>query len=441
MLTSVDDCSNGGIADAENRRNRAGQTLWILMPALIVAAGPWSVYRACGDGGSDFPMFAAAGRYVVQHGTRHPGSALYRYLPSVDVACIPLTWFPLAWSAAVWYVFNAGCWLLLLRTLRRELLAGHDPKFAAAVTLAAGMLGLPLAIDGFLLGGFHVIMLWLMIVGMWHAIHGRRWQGGLLLGFATWLKLLPVIGIGYLLWRKQWQAAAVATVTCLAIDAGLSLPAFGWQQAGTLHADWFWGDAVGTGDRQLTGETNDDEDRITNQSLFVVLRRVLTNRGGFPELSCGRLSGGEMAVLALSLLALLAGFICLILRANHRHDQPDIGADLALVCLCTLWFSPVIWSYHFIAAVPATAVVLARRKLAWQRWAVIGVWLLGLALFGVDLGRAAGHMLWTTFAIGACLAWSMRSPLAASYISLAPVSRMAELPVEPPVCTGIIIAG
>src|SRR5205807_323843 len=65
------------------------------------------------------------------------------------------------------------------------------------------------------------------------------------------------------------------------------------------------------------------------------------------------------------------------------------------------------------------AVVLARRSRAWQRWTIIGTWCLGLALFTVDLGRAAGHMLWVTFAVGGCLAWSMRTA------SLPAVARLA----------------
>jgi hypothetical protein len=239
-----------------------------------------------------------------------------------------------------------------------------------------------------------------------------------LLGAATWLKLLPVFGIGYLLWRRNWKAAGLAVVTAVAIDMALSLPAYGWHDACDLHAKWFWGDAVGTGNRQLTGETNADEDRITNQSLLVVMRRLLTDRGGFPQLSLARLSGSQLTAVALVVLACLAVWLCLLLRAGDRRRAPDTGGEIALVCLCTLWFSPVVWSYHFIAAVPATAVVLAGRSLAWQRWIVIGIWCLGLALFTVDLGRAAGHMLWVTFAVGGCLGWSLRTAPQPSFVAL-----------------------
>jgi alpha-1,2-mannosyltransferase len=389
--------------------------LKFVMLASVAAAGPWVVYRACVNGGSDFPEFRRAGQFVVEHGTRHPRSNLYRYLPSLDVACIPLTWIPIGISAAVWYALNAACWMLMLETIRRDLLAGSDPNFAGEVTLAAGLLGLPLAIDGFLLGGFHVLMLWLMIAGILRAVRGGIWTGGLLLGLATWLKLLPIFGIGYLIWLRKWKSATVAVLTVLVIDAALSLPAYGWYETCELHSDWFWREAIGTSDRQLAGDTNDDEDRVTNQSLIVVLRRVLTDRGGFPQLSAARLSENQMTVVALATLAILATGVLIRLRTKEFSLPRDTGGDIALVCLCTLWFSPVVWSYHLIAAVPATAVVLARRPRAWQRWTIIGVWCLGLALFTVELGRAAGHMLWVTFVVGGCLAWCMRTASRAGF--------------------------
>ncbi|MBS0267118.1 MAG: DUF2029 domain-containing protein [Planctomycetes bacterium] len=404
----------------------SGRILWGLMLVLLVAAGPWAVYRAAVRGGSDFPYFEDAGRFVAEHGTRHPRTALYRYLPSLDVACVPLTWLPVPVTATLWYAINVGCWLLLLRSIRRELLAGVQSQFAAEVTLAAGWLGLPLAIDGLLLGGFHAMMLWLMIAGLWQVSRGRSWGGGLLLGAATWLKLLPVFAVAYLVWRRKWKAVAVAMLAVVVINTVLTLPVYGWRESAELHAEWFWGDAVGTGDRQLAGANNSDEDRITNQSLLVVMRRFLTDRGGFPQLVLARLGENQMTLAGLSALGGLALAVWLLLRRSSRQGVADQGAEIALVTLCTVWFSPVVWSYHLIAAVPATAVVLSRLRQAWQRWCVIGLWGVGMALFTVELGRAAGHMLWVTFAVGGILAWTMLVTRRPEYSVLTSVSPHSE---------------
>ena len=56
-------------------------------------------------------------------------------------------------------------------------------------TLAAGLLAMPLVLDGMALGSFHVLMVWLMILGLDRACRGKEWTGGILLGTAAWPKL------------------------------------------------------------------------------------------------------------------------------------------------------------------------------------------------------------------------------------------------------------
>jgi hypothetical protein len=53
---------------------------------------------------------------------------------------------------------------------------------------------------------------------------------------------------------------------------------------------------------------------------------------------------------------------------------------------------------------------------------VIGIWCVGLSLFTVKLGRAAGHMLWVTFAVGGLLGWSIRRSQGPRYMTWKNVS-------------------
>jgi hypothetical protein len=398
---------------------------------LVAACAPWAVHRAWANGGTDLPGFRAAGRFVLDHATRHPRSVLYRYLPSLDAVAIVLTAGPISAVAAVWYVLNAGCWFGLLRTIQRQLVPEVGQQFSREVTLAAALLCLPLALDGFLLGGFHVLMVWLMIAGMHRALRGQTWAGGALLGTAAWLKLLPLAGIGYLFLKRKWRAGNVALATVVVLDLALSTAAYGWRESYELHCDWFWREAVGTSERELAEGTNDDEDRLTNQSLLVVLRRTLTDRGGFPELSFARMSAGELTVTAAIVSGGLGIAILALLSSPQRFAPPDDVGEISLVALCTLWFSPVVWSYHLVAAVPALAVVLARRPSAGKRWLVIGVWCTALALFSVETARAAGQMLWATFFVGSCLAWSIHHRRCGALASLAETVRETSVSGEP----------
>ena len=78
-----------------------------------------------------------------------------------------------------------------------------------------------------------------------------------------------------------------------------------------------------------------------------------------------------------------------------------------MTALSTLWFSPVVWSYHPTAAAPALAVVLGKvsRRPA-LAWAVACVWIAAISLLSLNVARAWGDLLWLSLALGAMLAWS-----------------------------------
>ncbi len=127
---------------------------------------------------------------------------------------------PISVTAVLWYMIGCAAWLGLLRTICGRLLVGRDPAAKRHATLAAGLLAMPLVIDGMCLGSFHVLMVWLMILGLDRACRGEETIGGILLGTAAWLKLLPLLGIGFLLYQRKWKGALIAMATVLVLDVG-----------------------------------------------------------------------------------------------------------------------------------------------------------------------------------------------------------------------------
>ena len=111
---------------------------------------------------------------------------------------------------------------------------------------------MPLVIDGMCLGSFHVLMVWLMILGLDRACRGEQSRGGILLGTAAWLKLLPLLGIGFLLYQRKWKGALIAMATVVVLDVALSVAAFGPAGAWREHVLWWEHGAAGTANRQLT---------------------------------------------------------------------------------------------------------------------------------------------------------------------------------------------
>jgi hypothetical protein len=419
---------------AEGKR-RSAVPVWerlgqILMLALLLLGLPMAYQRAI-ENGPDLAGFCEAGRYILDHGTREPDSTLARYWPSADVPWIVFALLPIGLVAVLWYVISCATWLGLLRTICARLLVGEATARRHA-TLAAGLLAMPLVIDGMSLGAFHVLMVWLMILGLDRACRGEETSGGILLGTAAWLKLLPLLGIGFLLYQRKWKASLIAVATVVVLDVGLSVAAFGPSGAWQEHLLWWENGAAGTANRQLASVAARDEDRLTNQSLAITLRRLLTSMGNQPKLMTAEQSAAEpeaarherlvnskarrrvqladltpaqLQAVFLAALAFLALGLAIYFRPVSQAAWANQGpAKIAMMMLATIWFSPVVWSYHFVAATPVLAILLLRGRYRWQWVApVIAVWGLSLGLLASDTVRAAGVLLWMSLLLGAGL--------------------------------------
>lgn len=67
-------------------------------------------------------------------------------------------------------------------------------------------------------------MVWLMVAGIGRAAHDRPWSGGVMLGFAVWVKLLPLMGVAYLLLKRKWLAAGIALVWAAVVNLCCACP-------------------------------------------------------------------------------------------------------------------------------------------------------------------------------------------------------------------------
>ncbi len=221
-----------------------------------------------------------------------------------------------------------------------------------------------------------------------------------------------MLGIGFLLFHRKWKAATLALATVAALEIGLSLAAFGLAGAWHEHVSWWQQGAQGTANRQLTTDSPVDEDRLTNQSVAITLRRLLTSLGTtvmvrdvaadhspsdltpgaavhreltpggrirqrvqIADLTADQLHTAYLVVSALLFLAV--AYYCrpetrkgtsLIIAPRREATSGCMGSSgyqskLVMLTLATLWFSPVTWSYHFVAATPAVAALSAPRPL------------------------------------------------------------------------------
>jgi hypothetical protein len=387
----------------------------ILLLAILLVGLPIALNRQATNKDLDFRGFYEAGRSVLEHGQRLDDTSFHYYLPSLDVAFVAVAWLPMPIAGGLWYLLGCCSWIGLLQSASRYLLDDFDRPTRRAVTLLAGLLVTPLAVDGFCLGAFHTFMVWSMVAGLGRISRGRSWSGGALLGLAVWIKLLPLLGVGYLVWKRQWKPAAIAVACALALDLALSLAGYGPQRAWQVHGRWWQEQGAGTVQRQLSDSSPMSEDRLTNQSLVAILRRTLTATGasqGGPRAQATllRLSPTQLRAVYLSAVALL-GFCILAVcrRPAWKTSPPMLATEIALMTLATLWFSPVVCGYHPTAATPALMLVLARvgRRPMLLGTTIVG-WLTAMSLLGWPLARAFGEMFWTTILLGGMLVATSR---------------------------------
>ena len=90
-----------------------------------------------------------------------------------------------------------------------------------------------------------------MILGLDRACRGQQTAAGSCWEPAAWLKLLPLLGIGFLLYQRKWKGALVAMATVIVLDVVLSVAAFGPAGAWREHVLWWQQGVAGTTNRQL----------------------------------------------------------------------------------------------------------------------------------------------------------------------------------------------
>jgi hypothetical protein len=381
-----------------------------LFVGLLIGGGQVAVRRMV-RGHSDFHGFYQAGRWVLEHRERAPDTILAYYWPSLDVAWSGLAWMPQQTAAVVWYVVSVGTYLGLLYTIATRLLADWPAHFRRQATLAAGLLMMPLALNHFCLGAFHLLMLWLMVAGLVEVADGRWRRGGVLLGLAIWIKLLPLLAAGYLVWKRQWKPALLAVVTALVIDVAVSVGGLGPATAWNAHVRWWHKQVRSTTSMLLDNRYPTPEYRSANQSPAAVMRRALSITwveepdGRANMYTLVQFSPGQLKILYRLLMAGLGAALAVYFWGPAwRTDRTRCAVEIALLCLCTMWFSPIAWSYHFLSLTPALAVILLRERYApLAVWSLIGLWGVGLASLGSHEARSYGVLLF----ISAVLAVAM----------------------------------
>jgi alpha-1,2-mannosyltransferase len=285
----------------------------------------------------------------------------FTYPPSAALIFVPLAFLPLE---VAWGVLTAVSLLAMALVIRVAI--GSLPKPAedgprwwasparSTLVFSLAFLGLEPVWRTIFLGQINLILMAMIVLDVLVITQRNSRFGGILVGVASAVKLLPVIFVAHLLFTGRWKDALRALGTFVALQGLMFLiiprdAARYWTY--TLPDTGRIGPIHWAGNQSLNGMMN----RLTDLAPWA-------------------------SKAALGISALLAGPAVWLMLKFHRKGQ-NLAA-LLVTAFFMLLASPVSWSHHWVWAVPLIVLLVSRLPAtapatAWKRWlgaaAVLGV--------------------------------------------------------------------
>jgi len=330
---------------------------------------------------NDFKVYVGSGEAVLQGKDIYevPLPSLNTCPPFFSVFCVApalLDRVSPGFARAVWVLVNLSALFFVLH-LASRLIHGSNLPVSSAPLLVPLLLTLPYILYHLLYHQVNLIVFALTLGGMKLQEDRKEWQGGLLVGVASALKVMPILFVPYLFYRRRW----VAALSALAATAGFTLsPGFvmGWDR---FRADiQHWGATL------LHNPCWDAGQR--NQSILAMWDRIL-GHGLLPFASPGvtylPMSQAPSVRVAWVVTVLVLGLL-LLLAFRGRPQRGGLAAvsEWSSIFVVSAIIGPVGWKHYLV-------VLLLPNLLLYRLWRSAG-----------DPGtrRLAGAVLWGCFLIG-----------------------------------------
>ncbi len=377
----------------------------------------------------DYPLWFWAGQQVLHGGELYPSDPnaqfpfIYPPLPAVLLA-VP-AWFGKIPLYVCLSVMNAIAWWL--SGLFSNAMTGSGRVPSGWLFALPGLATITSVFDMFDLGQPNLVLLAMMLYGFWLIQHQRPWFAGSMFALATAIKVFPVAVFPYLVWRRQWAAAASMAVFVVLLLFVVPAPVRGIQHNFAELKTWYQG-MIGSSSEKGFGQRDEQNWSWVNQSIIAVthrLTRPINYNQDDPAKPVRTMNlidvdfkTANWIVLAIS-LAIGLGFIAVMPSEKRRTARSDAEELGILFCLMTV-ASPLARQYYFIWLYFPITVLLHRAAYDERRNARIGTWvalvvaallgLLSLRIFPRDL-QAFGNNLAATAVLAGTLVWHIRHPI------------------------------
>jgi hypothetical protein len=386
----------------------------------------------------DYPLWFWAGQQVLQGNNLYPDNPadyfefIYPPLSAVFLA-IPSFFgkIPLYLCLSL---LNVVAWWMTAQFANAMTGSGRTP--GPWLFALPGFVTVTFVFDMFDLGQPNLVLLSLMLYGFWLLRDNRGWMAGSMFALATAIKVFPVAVLPYLVWRRQWAAAASMLVFIALFLFVLPAPFRGFERNAHELKTWYQG-MVGSSSEKGFGQRDEQNWSWVNQSIIAMTHR-LTRPINYNQDNPAKpvrtmnvvnldFKTANLLVLAISLLIGL-GYVAVMPPATRRTERSDAEEIGILFCLMTA-ATPLARQYYFMWLFFPMTVLIHRaaydpranvRTGTWLLLAVAGLLMcLSLPLFPTDL-QAYGNNLAATVLLVAGLVWHIRNPPLADAASVLP---------------------
>lgn len=454
----------------------ATRVAWLIV-AFVLATGVIGGLHRARANKPDWDDLQFETRYVWEHRHTAPGTAMFGYLPTTTYLLWPFTtWLPRPFGSVAFVTLNllallASIWIVH-RWWRPAGSADLPPPYSAPAGRPISLVWpVLLACANFQ----HALQsnqltawtLLLCVAGLTLVGRQRQFLGGLVIGLAALVKVMPGLLVVYLLLRGRWRALLGVAVAAVVFDALPSVAFFGWRGTIDEHLAWRRRAAWHSNRHLIEQPLLRVHRHGTNASLSAVLTRwlralpdaheqVILYGDPPPDVVARRraeLAPGEVLTLDpmpprdapwtekrvdiswvprfhvadqpasvvwwLWATPLALGFAALAwftFRAG-RAQGADWPALSALWLLAMFWPAPMTRHYYLAWAFPVLVVVCDMLRYRWNRtprWtagtvlatSALAAWLVGVAALGSKVLRWYGLHLAVLALLTAATAWA-----------------------------------
>ncbi len=411
----------------------------------------------------DYPLWYFVGRTVVEDATlRTPDGDPWPLYPTEPGVAYPFMYPPFAAVCLAALSLLGPTGMVIALIVLNVLSVGVAVELSVRMVAGTGNVSVWLRVipsalclffinDMFLLGQPNLGLLCLVLGGLMLTRTGKPGQqvlGGGLFALATALKAFPAVVIVYLLWRRQWTAAAAMVGFCVLFFVAVPAGVRGWDRSLSELKQWADGMLFRQGESGV-GQRPEQSVGWRNQSLLGVTNRLLRPANAKAEETSNETKrqmlsaqftgpaaavatavqpgtpgepqfvnvvdlgyGGAMIAVVAVAAALGLGFVLLMPKKRDRTRDTDAAEFGLLVILMTVG-TPYAFGYYFVWLLyPLTVLThhaLKGSRTAW--WLLAGV----LVLLAITAGQAFkwrlpmayGSLFWASMVALAGCAWAM----------------------------------